>query len=94
MPRWEIVSLADYRQRHSTYVLDEGLSNLRRRAPVMTTWDDHGTWFRCGKYREWENVNALNLTHQHFSPPMLLFIVCNDHYRDHKCKFGFVDDAS
>jgi hypothetical protein len=47
----------------------------------------------CGKNREWVKANALNLTHHHFSLPMIN-IVCDDHYRDCKCKFGFVDDAS
>jgi Phosphodiesterase/alkaline phosphatase D len=33
--------LQDYRNRYATYHLDEGLRNLRRRAPVIQIWDDH-----------------------------------------------------
>jgi len=40
-PAWEIVSLEDYRRRHAQYVTDRGLSNLRARAPMIATWDDH-----------------------------------------------------
>ena len=40
-PKWEIVDLQDYRNRYATYHLDEGLRNLRRRAPVIQIWDDH-----------------------------------------------------
>ena len=43
LPKWEIVELQDYRNRYATYHLDEGLQNLRRRAPMMSTWDDHET---------------------------------------------------
>lgn len=41
LPPWEIVSLADYRLRYATYHNDEGLRNLRRRAPMVSSWDDH-----------------------------------------------------
>lgn len=44
-PKFEIVELNDYRRRHATYVGDEGLQNLRRSAPMVATWDDHGTCF-------------------------------------------------
>ena len=41
-PVWELVSLQDYRRRYALYVgEDEGLRNLRRRAPMVGTWDDH-----------------------------------------------------
>ena len=43
MPDWEISSLQDYRLRFATYSLDEGLENLRRRAPMIAIWDDHET---------------------------------------------------
>ena len=43
LPKWENVDLQDYRNRYATYHLDEGLQNLRRRAPMMSTWDDHET---------------------------------------------------
>lgn len=33
--------MQDYRNRYATYHLDEGLRNLRRRAPVIQIWDDH-----------------------------------------------------
>eukprot|EP00980_Cylindrotheca_fusiformis_P008741 scaffold1869_cov122-Cylindrotheca_fusiformis.AAC.3 len=41
-PEWETVDLQDYRNRYATHHrFDEGLRNLRRRAPVIATWDDH-----------------------------------------------------
>jgi alkaline phosphatase D len=44
LPVWEIVDLQDYRNRHASYnAHDEGLQNLRRRAPMIATWDDHET---------------------------------------------------
>ena len=44
LPVWEVIDLQDYRNRHATYVSgDEGLRNLRRRVPIMATWDDHET---------------------------------------------------
>jgi alkaline phosphatase D len=44
LPIWETIDLQDYRNRHSTHVAhDEGLRNLRRRAPMIATWDDHET---------------------------------------------------
>lgn len=43
LPIWETITLQDYRNRHNTYVaFDEGLRNLRQRAPMMvSSWDDH-----------------------------------------------------
>lgn len=42
LPSWEIVELQDYRNRFATYhQWDEGLRNMRRRAPVIQIWDDH-----------------------------------------------------
>ncbi|KAG7365757.1 alkaline phosphatase [Nitzschia inconspicua] len=42
-PIWEIVDLNDYRRRYAQYHTDEGLQNLRARAPLLSTWDDHET---------------------------------------------------
>jgi alkaline phosphatase D len=41
LPEWEQISLQDYRNRMATYHTDEGLQNLRRRAPLIACWDDH-----------------------------------------------------
>lgn len=41
LPANEIVSLADYRQRYSTYHLDEDLRKLHQQFPFITIWDDH-----------------------------------------------------
>lgn len=41
LPANEIVSLADYRQRYSTYHLDEDLRRLHQQFPFITIWDDH-----------------------------------------------------
>jgi len=44
LPEWEQISLNDHRLRMATYHHgDEGLRNLRRRAPMMAVWDDHET---------------------------------------------------
>lgn len=43
MPDWEQVSVQDHRLRFASYSLDEGLTNLRRRAPMIAIWDDHET---------------------------------------------------
>jgi alkaline phosphatase D len=40
-PTHEIVSLEDYRTRHSHYRLDDDLRVLHQRFPFITTWDDH-----------------------------------------------------
>jgi alkaline phosphatase D len=40
-PAHEIVSLADYRQRHAQYKQDPDLAALHRRYAFITTWDDH-----------------------------------------------------
>lgn len=42
-PIWEIVTTQDYRLRYAQYHRDEGLQNLRARAPQVSTWDDHET---------------------------------------------------
>ena len=42
-PIWEIVDLNDYRRRYAQYHTDEGLQNLRARAPQLSVWDDHET---------------------------------------------------
>lgn len=41
LPRHEIISLQDYRTRHSQYRLDEGLRKISERHPFITIWDDH-----------------------------------------------------
>jgi alkaline phosphatase D len=40
-PAREMVSLADYRQRHAQYKRDDDLQELHRRYPFIVTWDDH-----------------------------------------------------
>jgi alkaline phosphatase D len=40
-PRHEIVSLADYRQRHAQYKTDADLQDLHAKYPWIVTWDDH-----------------------------------------------------
>ena len=41
VPAREMVSLADYRQRHAQYKRDPDLAALHRKVPFVTTWDDH-----------------------------------------------------
>ena len=43
LPSNEILSLNDYRQRYSTYHLDEDLRRLHQQFPFITIWDDHET---------------------------------------------------
>ncbi len=40
-PANEILTLADYRQRHAQYKTDEHLQRLHATVPVIATWDDH-----------------------------------------------------
>jgi len=40
-PAHEIVSLADYRQRHASYKQDPDLMALHARVPFVAVWDDH-----------------------------------------------------
>ncbi|GAA4110075.1 alkaline phosphatase D family protein [Nocardioides fonticola] len=40
-PALEILSLADYRQRHASYKQDPDLMALHGRVPFITVWDDH-----------------------------------------------------
>ncbi len=40
-PPHEIITLADYRQRHAQYKTDEHLRRLHAAVPVIATWDDH-----------------------------------------------------
>ena len=40
-PAHEIVSLADYRQRHAQYKQDADLQDLHAKYPWVITWDDH-----------------------------------------------------
>ncbi|MCW2813847.1 MAG: Alkaline phosphatase [Nocardioides sp.] len=42
-PRKEIVSLADYRQRHAQYKADDDLQDLHAAYPMIAIWDDHET---------------------------------------------------
>lgn len=41
LPPYEIVSLQDYRTRHSQYRLDEGLRQVSIQHPFIAIWDDH-----------------------------------------------------
>ena len=41
LPSHEIVSLQDYRTRHSQYRLDRGLHDVSKAHPFITIWDDH-----------------------------------------------------
>lgn len=41
LPSNEILSLSDYRERYSTYHLDEDLRKLHQQFPFITIWDDH-----------------------------------------------------
>ncbi|MDP1617201.1 alkaline phosphatase [Phenylobacterium sp.] len=43
VPDREIVSLADYRQRHAQYKADPQLQAAHARAPWIVSWDDHET---------------------------------------------------
>lgn len=48
-PQWEIVELNDYRRRYALYHTDHGLQQLRARAPMIATWDDHeitNNWYK------------------------------------------------
>jgi alkaline phosphatase D len=40
-PAHEMVSLADYRQRHAQYKRDADLQDLHAKYPFIVTWDDH-----------------------------------------------------
>ncbi|KAL7536969.1 hypothetical protein ACHAXR_007512 [Thalassiosira sp. AJA248-18] len=42
-PLEDAYTLEHYRQRYGSYHLDEALQNLRRSAPLISTWDDHET---------------------------------------------------
>ncbi|HQV77387.1 MAG TPA: alkaline phosphatase D family protein [Chitinophagales bacterium] len=42
-PLHEIIKLADYRQRYSSYRLDPALMKLHQQFPFITVWDDHET---------------------------------------------------
>ena len=41
LPKYEIVTLQDYRTRHAQYRLDEGLRKVSQQHPFITIWDDH-----------------------------------------------------
>ena len=41
LPRHEIVSLADYRQRHAQYKTDIGSQAMHANHPLIALWDDH-----------------------------------------------------
>ncbi len=43
VPAREMVTLADYRQRHAQYKRDPDLLRLHAKYPFVTTWDDHET---------------------------------------------------
>ena len=40
-PAHEVLTLADYRQRHAQYKLDPDLQRLHGKYPFISTWDDH-----------------------------------------------------
>ena len=40
-PAHEVLTLADYRQRHAQYKLDPDLQRLHAKYPFIATWDDH-----------------------------------------------------
>lgn len=40
-PLHEIITLADYRERHAQYKLDHGSKALHSNAPIIAVWDDH-----------------------------------------------------
>ena len=42
-PETEVVTLADYRTRYSTYRLDTNLIRLHQQHPIIAVWDDHET---------------------------------------------------
>ncbi|MCB9034739.1 MAG: alkaline phosphatase D family protein [Chitinophagales bacterium] len=42
-PQKEIITLEDYRLRHSTYKLDKSLMRLHQQFPFICVWDDHET---------------------------------------------------
>ncbi|WP_410665776.1 alkaline phosphatase D family protein [Amycolatopsis sp. lyj-84] len=41
VPPNELITLADYRQRHAMYKTDDHLRRLHARHPMVATWDDH-----------------------------------------------------
>ena len=41
MPLHEMITLSDYRQRHSQYKQDQGSKALHKHAPLIAVWDDH-----------------------------------------------------
>lgn len=43
IPQTEVISLHEYRVRHSQYKLDADLQEAHRQLPFMTIWDDHET---------------------------------------------------
>jgi alkaline phosphatase D len=42
-PNYEIITVSDYRLRHSLYKLDADLRLLHQQLPVIAVWDDHET---------------------------------------------------
>ncbi|CAJ1966872.1 unnamed protein product [Cylindrotheca closterium] len=59
LPQWEVLNLQDYRNRYATHHrYDEGLRNIRRRAPVIAIWDDHE--FANNAYGKDSDVGASN----------------------------------
>jgi alkaline phosphatase D len=42
-PDWELLALADYRQRYASYRADPDLAALHKRLPMIAVWDDHET---------------------------------------------------
>lgn len=69
LPAWEQILLQDYRNCMATYHLDEGLQNLRRRAPLIACWDDHDITNNPFSDGTPENTGAEN--HQEVSKNLL-----------------------
>jgi alkaline phosphatase D len=43
LPHYEIIKLADYRQRYSSYRLDPSTMRVHQQFPFISVWDDHET---------------------------------------------------
>jgi alkaline phosphatase D len=84
LPVWEQITLQDHRNRHVTYLLDEGLLNMRRRAPMLGTWDDHettnnaygmGAEENVSRSTVWDKWNRYQVNgRNHFSNTQLVWI--------------------
>ncbi len=64
LPTNEILTLADYRARYSTYRLDDDLRNLHQQFPFIIVWDDHefadNAWMNgAANHQPWEGSWAV-----------------------------------